>query len=192
MKVGFMLERHDLDDDTLIRLAKEGDAEAYGELYERHMAAVYRFLYARLDNRMDAEDYSEEVFIKVYNSLATYNERGIPFRAYLLIVARNALIDHYRRNGRAPQRVSIEDMQISDLTPDPGEISSTNSRHQELRKVLGDLREDYQEVLVHRFLNDLSPNETAVVMKRSTGAVRVLQHRALAAVRKALGEKYDQ
>jgi RNA polymerase sigma-70 factor, ECF subfamily len=187
-----MLERHDLDDDTLIKKAKEGDTEAVGELYERHLPTVHRFLYARLDNRMDAEDYSEEVFIRAFNSLPNYNERGTPFRAYLLTVARNVLIDHYRRNGRAPQRVSIEDMQISDLNPGPGQISSTNSKHQELRKALEGLREDYQEVLVHRFLNDLSPNETAVVMKRSTGAVRVLQHRALAAIRKALGEKYDQ
>lgn len=187
-----MLEWHDLDDDKLIKIAKEGDADALGELYERHLATVHRFLYARLDNRMDAEDYSEEVFIRAFHSLPNYNERGIPFRAYLLIVARNVLIDHYRRNGRAPQKVSIEDLQISDLTPDPGEISSTNSKHQELRKALEGLREDYQEVLVHRFLNDLSPNETAKVMKRSTGAVRVLQHRALAAIRKALGEKYEQ
>ena len=192
MRVGFMLEWHDLDDDTLLNRAKEGDHDAFGELYERHLTAVYRFLYARLDNRMDAEDFSEEVFLRAWNSMAKYSERGIPFRAFLLIVARNVLIDHYRRNGRAPQRVSIEDMQISDLAPDPGEISSTNSKHQELRRALEGLRDDYQEVLVHRFLNDLSPNETAKVMKRSTGAVRVLQHRALAAVRKALGEKYDQ
>lgn len=187
-----MLVWHDLDDDTLLRSAKEGETEAFGELYERHVNAVHRFLYARLDSRMDAEDFAEEVFFKAWNSLAKYSERGIPFRAYLLIIARNVLIDHYRRNGRAPQRVSIEDMQISDFTPDPGELSSINSKHQELRNALGSLKDEYQEVLVHRFLNDLSPDETAKVMKRSTGAVRVLQHRALAAIRKALDETYDQ
>lgn len=184
-----MLEWHDLDDNQLIGLAKDGEAEAFGELYERHVHAVYRFLYARLDSRMDAEDFTEEVFMRAWNSISSYHERGIPFLAYLLIVARNVLIDHYRRNGRAPQSVPIEDLQIKDMNPDPGEVTTLNLNHQELRQALAYLREDYQEVLVLRFLNDLSPTETAKVMKRSTGAVRVLQHRALTAIRKTLSDK---
>jgi RNA polymerase sigma-70 factor (ECF subfamily) len=187
-----MLQWHDQDDNELIRLAKDGEAEAFGELYERHVNAVYRFLYARLDNRLDAEDFSEEVFLRAWNSLSSYHERGIPFLAFLLIIARNVLIDHYRRNGRAPQHVPIDDLQLSDKNPDPGEVTSLNLKHQELRQAIELLRDDYQEVLVLRFLNDLSPTETAQVMKRSTGAVRVLQHRAIAALRKTLEESYDQ
>lgn len=187
-----MLGWHDLDDNELIKLAQNGQADAYGELYERHVSAVYRFLYARLDNRMDAEDFTEEVFLRAWNSLSTYDERGIPFLAFLLIVARNVLIDHYRRNGRSPQHVPIEDIQLSDPEPEPGEVMTTKIKHDELRQALDQLRDDYQEVLVLRFLNDLSPNETAQVMKRSTGAVRVLQHRAIAALRKTLEERHDQ
>ena len=192
-----MLDWHGLDDNQLISAAKDGEAEAFGELYERHVNAVYRFLYARLDNRMDAEDYTEEVFMRAWHSLPSYHERGIPCLAFLLIVARNVLIDHYRRNGRAPQHVPIEDLQLKDMNPDPGEVTSRNLKHQELRHAIEHLRDDYQEVLILRFINDLSPTETAKVMKRSTGAIRVLQHRALAAIRKSLGEKslnehYDQ
>jgi RNA polymerase sigma-70 factor, ECF subfamily len=187
-----VLQWHDIDENELINTAKDGDADAFGELYERHANAVYRFLYARLDNRMDAEDFSEEVFLRAWNSLSKYHERGIPFLAFLLIIARNVLIDHYRRNGRSPQHVPIDDLQLSDANPDPGEITSINFKHQELRQALDLLRDDYQEVLVLRFLNDLSPTETARVMKRSTGAVRVLQHRAIAALRKTLEEGYDQ
>jgi RNA polymerase sigma-70 factor (ECF subfamily) len=186
-----MLNWQAVDDDQLLKIAKEGETEAFGELYERHIQAVFRFLYARLNNRLDAEDFAEEVFIRAWNSLSTYDERGTPFLAYLLIIARNVLIDHYRRNGRSPQHVSIEDLPLSDLNPDPGEITTTNFKHQELHKAISELREDYQEVLVLRFINELSPTETAQVMKRSAGAVRVLQHRALAAIRKTLGEKYD-
>ena len=187
-----MLDWHDFDDDQLIKQAKEGQAEAFGELYERHINAVYRFLYARLDSSQDAEDFAEDVFWKAWNSLSSYNERGVPFLAFLLIVARNVLIDHYRRNGRSPQQVALEDIQISDHTPDPGELADANLNHQELRRALSELRDEYQEVLVLRFLNEMSPKETAKVMKRSTGAVRVLQHRALAALRKSLDEKHDQ
>jgi RNA polymerase sigma-70 factor (ECF subfamily) len=78
------------------------------------------------------------------------------------------------------------------MNPDPGELANTNLSHHELRQALMHLREEYQEVLILRFLNEMSPKETAKVMKRSTGAVRVLQHRALAAIRKSLEEKYDQ
>jgi RNA polymerase sigma-70 factor (ECF subfamily) len=187
-----MLQRHDQDDIQLIIQAKDGEAEAFGELYERHVNAVYRFLYARLDKSMDAEDFTEEVFLRAWNSLSGYHERGVPFLAFLLIIARNVLIDHYRRNGRSPKQVTIEDIQLKDTNPDPGELTAMNLKHQEIRQALGQLRDDYQEVLVLRFLNDLSPNETAQVMKRSTGAVRVLQHRAIAALRKTMEEHYEQ
>ena len=188
-----MLQWHDIDDDQLIKLAKDGEAEAFGELYERHVNAVYRFLYARLDNSMDAEDFTEEVFIRAWNSVPRYHERGVPFLAFLLIIARNVLIDHYRRNGRSPQQVTIEDIQLRDTNPEPGEVTARNLKHDEIRQALTKLREDYQEVLVLRFLNDLSPNETAKVMNRSTGAVRVLQHRAIVALRKTMQkEEHEQ
>ena len=187
-----MLQWHDLDDNQLINLAKDGEAEAFGELYERHVNAVYRFLYARLDNSMDAEDFSEEVFLRAWNSLPSYHERGVPFLAFLLIIARNVLIDHYRRNGRSPQHVTIEDIQLKDTNPEPSEVTAQNLKHAEIRQAISRLRDDYQEVLVLRFLNDLSPNETAQVMNRSTGAVRVLQHRAIVALRKTMEEEHEQ
>jgi len=187
-----MLQWHDLDDNQLINFAKDGEAEAFGELYERHVNAVYRFLYARLDNSMDAEDLTEEVFLRAWNSVPGYHERGVPFLAFLLIIARNVLIDHYRRNGRSPQHVTIEDIQLRDTNPEPSEVSAKNQKHQEIRQAIGQLRNDYQEVLVLRFLNDLSPNETAEVMKRSTGAIRVLQHRAIVALRKTMEEQHEQ
>jgi RNA polymerase sigma-70 factor (ECF subfamily) len=187
-----MLQWHDLEDKQLIKLAKDGEAEAFGELYERHVNAVYRFLYARLDNSMDAEDFTEEVFLRAWNSVTNYRERGVPFLAFLLIIARNVLIDHYRKNGRSPHQVTIEDIQLKDTNPEPSEITNINLKRQEIRQALGQLRDDYQEVLVLRFLNDLSPNETAQVMKRSTGAVRVLQHRAIVALRKTMEEQHEQ
>jgi RNA polymerase sigma-70 factor (ECF subfamily) len=88
--------------------------------------------------------------------------------------------------------VTIEDIQLRDTNPEPSEVSAKNQKHQEIRQAIGQLRNDYQEVLVLRFLNDLSPNETAEVMKRSTGAIRVLQHRAIVALRKTMEEQHEQ
>jgi RNA polymerase sigma-70 factor (ECF subfamily) len=178
-----MSNQPEVDDIQLLKRAQGGDTEAFGSLYERYAQAVFRFLYAHLDNRLDAEDLTAEVFLRVWRSLPNYREQGIPFLALLFRVARNALIDIYRRSGRVEQPLTLEDVVVSDGQPDPGEILITKLEHQKLRDILTHLREDYRTVLVLRFLSDLSPDETAVAMGRSTGAVRVLQHRALIAVR---------
>jgi RNA polymerase sigma-70 factor (ECF subfamily) len=82
--------------------------------------------------------------------------------------------------------MSIEDKQITDFNPDPGETAILNIEHQEIRNTLTELREDYRTVLVLRFLSGLSPEETGAVMGRTPGAVRILQHRALSALRSRL------
>ena len=177
---------HDLEDTHLILEAQKGEAEAFGELYERYADPIFRFLYARLNNRLDAEDLTAEVFMRVWRTLTSYREQGTPFLAYLFRIARNALIDHYRSTVRTGGSTSIEDSPVRDLQPDAGEVAMTNLEHQEVREVLEQLRDDYRMVLVLRFLSELTPEETAQVMGRTPGAVRVLQHRALTALRNLL------
>jgi RNA polymerase sigma-70 factor, ECF subfamily len=175
-----------VDDVQLLKQAQYGSAEAFGELYERHALSVFRFLYAHLDDRLDAEDLTEEVFLRTWRTLSRYRDQGVPFKAFLFRVAHNALIDHYRSNRRSGSEVSIEDSVIHDMRSEPGSQFLQNQEHQELRNTLAQLREDYQTVLISRFLAGLSPEETAQVMGRSVGAVRVLQHRALSALRKMM------
>ena len=181
-----MPDWQDIDDVQLIVLAQDGEADAFGELYERYVQTIFRFVYVRLDDRRDAEDLTEEVFLRVWQSLPNYREQGVPFLAFLFRIARNAVIDFYRSSKSSGHQESIEDSLVQDLHSDPGEQAITNLEHQELRQVLDNMREDYRMVLVLRFLSELSPEETAQVMGRSTGAVRVLQHRALSALRNIL------
>lgn len=188
-----MLVWRDVDDVQLLKIAKEGEPEAFGELYERYSQVIFRFFYANLNNRYDAEDLTEEVFLRALRSLPKYRDQGFPFPAFLFRVAQNALVDHYRRSGRSAHDVSTdEEIQIRDDKPDPSDSATKNLQQQELRQVLEQLREDYRNVLVLRFLNDLTPEETAQVMDRSVGAVRVLQHRALAALRNLLDKDQDE
>jgi len=175
-----------VDDVQLLKTAQNGEAEAFGVLYERHAKAIFRFLYARLDSRSDAEDLTEEVFLRFWRSLSSYQERGIPISAYLFRVANNALVDHYRRAKHSAYNASLDDDWKLDERPGPAETTVINAEHQELRQALNQLREDYREVLILRFLSELSPTETASAMKRSVGAVRILQHRALTSIRKNL------
>ncbi|HLA97694.1 MAG TPA: RNA polymerase sigma factor [Anaerolineales bacterium] len=183
-----MIDPSEFDTTQLLNKARNGDTEAYGELYERYAPRVFRYLYAHLNNRQDAEDLTEEVFIRVWRSIASYKEQGVPYLAYLFRVARNALIDHYRKNASTKQEVSIADISLQDRTQGPGDAVAAMLEHEQLRQKMGKLREDYRTVLILRFLSELSPEETAQVMGRSAGAVRVLQHRALAALRELMGE----
>lgn len=176
----------DVDDIDLLKNAQDGEAEAFGELYERYAEPIFRFLYAHVDDRLDAEDLTEEVFLKVWRSVSNYRDQGIPFLAFLFKIARNTLIDHYRRSGKTEQPVSMEDITLQDDGADPGEEAIANLEHAEIRQLLNQLRDDYRTVLALRFLSDLSPEETALTMGRSPGAIRVLQHRAIAAVRNLL------
>jgi RNA polymerase sigma-70 factor, ECF subfamily len=173
-------------DQELLVGAQGGDTDAFGELYQRYARILFRFIYAHLNDRLDAEDLTEEVFLRAWRSIASYQEQGVPFLAYLFKIARNVLIDFYRRVGRSGGHMSIEDRSIQSLQPDPGETAITNLEHQELRSTLTKLREDYRTVLVLRFLSGLSPEETGEVMGRTPGAVRILQHRALSALRNLL------
>ncbi len=176
----------EVDDVQLLQRAQRGDKQAFGELYERYAPRVFRYLYAHLDNRLDAEDLTEDVFLRVWKSLGSYQEQGVPFLAFLFRVAHNALIDHYRRGGKGETETSIEEMRIHETDAGPAETVMANLEHQQLRAKLMELREDYRTVLALRYLSGLTPEETARVMGRSAGAVRVLQYRALAALRSML------
>jgi RNA polymerase sigma-70 factor (ECF subfamily) len=181
-----MSDSRAIDDALLIDQARGGDTEAFGALYDQYAEPVFRFLFTRLDNRMDAEDLTGEVFLRAWKSLPRYRQQGYAFSAYLFQIARNLLIDHYRRSGRVE---SLSDQMAGILVnPDsePADVVVKELERKELRDTFSTLREDYQTVLTLRFVSGLSSDETAQVMGRSSGAVRVLQHRALAALKKKI------
>ena len=178
----------ELNDDQLIDRTQKGETDAFGVLYERHMNSVYRYLYVRMNDRLDAEDLTEEVFLRVWRSIDNYRTRGVPFLAFLFRVARNALIDHYRATSNKEMEEELEDRPLPDSGIDPSERVIARMEHQQIKELMDRLSDDYRDVLVLRFLSGLSSGETAEVMDRSTGAVRVLQHRALNALRDLLDE----
>lgn len=174
-------------DKELIKKAQHGDPLAFGELYECHAPAIFRYLFAHLNSRMDAEDLTGEVFLKAWQSLPKYNERGVPFLAFLFRIARNALVDHYRHSNRQESRdPDMLDEYKHEVGTEFVEMVGTKIEHQKILRVLSRLRPDYQSVLTLRFISELSPDETAQVLDRSVGATRVLQHRALAALRQEI------
>ena len=83
-------QRMDLE---LVRKAQDGEVEAFGQLYERHAQSIFRFVYSHIDNHSDAEDLTEEVFLRVWRAISNYREQGVPFIAFLIRIARNVIIE---------------------------------------------------------------------------------------------------
>jgi len=175
-----------MDDAALVKQAQTGDAEAFGCLYDRYATGIYRFLFVQLPDHYEAEDLTSEVFIKAWRSLPRYRERGYPFSTYLFKIARNALIDYWRKEKHKATHSEDRLVSIADGSSNPGDQLVQMDELEEIRMALGKLRVDYRSVLVLRFINGFSSRETANIMRRSEGAVRVLQHRALKAIRERL------
>lgn len=178
-----MEEPHTILDAELISNSKKGDKEAFGLLYERYAGSLFRYIYAHLDSRQDAEDLTEEVFWIVWQMIKSYNDQGYPFQAFLFKIGKNKLIDHYRRKKTFG---NIYEFLKDELAVDPEKAYEENLNHSELHFILSKLNKDYREVLILRFLNGMSPLEVSSLMNRSEEAIRVLQHRALKATRKLL------
>lgn len=174
-------------DDELIKIAQAGNAEAFGEIYNRYAQSIFRYLYAHLNERQDAEDLMADVFLRTWQALPEYQRRkGVPFYVFLYRIARNRLIDYYRRNEVRKLDVTLD--KTLGENQEPLQTATEDIEHSIVHHFLEKLREDYRTVISLRFLSGLSPEETAAVMDKSVGAVRVLQHRALAALQRLMKE----
>jgi RNA polymerase sigma-70 factor (ECF subfamily) len=165
----------------LLPLAQAGNAEAFGVLYERFALRVYRYLLARVSEPTDAEDLLQRVFLKVVEALPRYEDRGLPFGAWLFRIANNTLVDFQRTDHRTSSLEILE--QRGDLVHEPARISETAEERAAVRAALDHLPPEQRDVLVYRFFAGLSPAEIAIVMGKRQGTVRVLQFRALRRLR---------
>lgn len=175
-------------DAHLIGRAKAGDVEAFGQLYERYAPAIFRYIYARILKEKDAEDITGEIFIQAWRSLSKYEERGYLYSAYLFRLAQNAIVQYYRISRR---EVPWDGDEIKAHTQTKDMMDGDLER-QELHQMLNKLPEDQRRVLELRFFGELSCAETARVMGRSAGAIRVMQFRALGNIRRVLRGQYER
>ena len=173
-------------DAALVVAAKAGDPSAFGELYERYRDAIYRFCLARTGSAHDAEDLVADVFVKALQSLDRYQDRGLPFAAFLYRIARNAAIDRVR--------VLKQPLSVDSLLTEPASGQNVESEatlgveRSILLAALTRLKPDHREVIVLRFIEGYAAVEVAAMLGRTEGAVRTLQHRALDRLRREFDE----
>ncbi|HEX6656272.1 MAG TPA: sigma-70 family RNA polymerase sigma factor [Candidatus Limnocylindria bacterium] len=169
--------------DELAVAAAAGDAEAVGRLYDRMVAPIYRYVAVRVHRREDVEDLTQLVFERIVASLPRYRSRGRPFEAWAFRIARNAVIDHVRRD-RAHEPLTDGHDTGHNETPD--RLTERGEDIRELRRAIATLTPDQQEALALRFAAGLSAEEAGTVMGRQAGTVRGLTFRAIASLRRQL------
>ena len=164
---------------ALVARAQQGDAEAFGQLYDRYLDLVFRYVYYRVGAKALTEDLVSETFLRALRRIGTFEWQGRDFAAWLITIARNIIADHYK-SGRFRLEVSTADMLDADRADDGIESGVldgiTNAAILDAVKKLND---EQQECVVLRFLQGLSVLETAQAMGKSEGAIKALQYRAV-------------
>lgn len=159
----------------------------FSKIYDKYIDKIYRFIFFKVSTEGIAEDLSSETFLRGWEAFKNQKSNGEIENpsAFLYQIARNLVIDFYRKKGQT-QIVSAEYGQIIDPRVDLQERVNKNSEFYQVKQALSNLKDDYQEVIVLRYLDDFPVSEIAKIMQKSEGAIRVMLHRALKALKKEL------
>lgn len=172
-------------EDSQVKAAAGGDDQAFAGLYDTYVDSIYRFIYLRVEDQQTAEDITSTVFLRAWEKLGGYQIRGVPFRAWLFRIARNAVIDHYRtRKETAPLEAVINTRDTQAIS-----VSQHVGLRLEAEKVMEgmqQLTEDQRNVLTLKLVHGLNTQEVAKSLGKRQGAVRALQMRGLQALAKIM------
>ena len=176
------------EEESLIQKAKEGDGNAFGELYDAYQPRIYRFVFLKTGGKQDAEDITHQVFLSAWQNMGKYEFQGFPFSSWLYRIASNAVIDHYRtkRDHRDIETISEE---IVAEMPDLETKLDTALELKVVRAALQKLEDDQQSVLLMKFVDELSNKEIAEALGKNEGTIRVIQHRALKQLKKQIDDE---
>ena len=169
----------------LVNQAKQ-DANAFGVLYERYVDRIYAYIYNRVHNNQEAEDLTARNFYRALSKLDSYEDRGLPFSAWLYRIAHN-LVANYHRDHSRRQFVPLEVVNLPGQRRDePEEVLEREEDHETLWEAIERLPAERRDLLIYKFGNRLSNLEIGDLMNKSEGAIKSLYFRTLAALRKEL------
>ncbi len=175
--------------DRLVARASRGDANAFAGLYDHYADRVYGFVKMRLRDARDAEEVAETVFLKAWQALPGYQQRSLPFSAWLFRIARNSVVDAVRRSGREPIVADVAEAEELECGVRVDDAAFARLDAERVREAIAGLTEEQAAVVTMRFLWDLSLKDTAAALERTEGAVKALQHRALRTLARVLSEE---
>ena len=160
----------------LVQQAASGDHTAFTSLYEMHAERVYRHVHFQVSDGHDAEDITQEVFVKAWKSLPRYKHTGAPFVSWLIVIARNTIVDHFRSRKNVRE---LDETNEPHSQADPVSGVENEFGRAEVREAVMKLKGDRRTVILMHFIDGFSYEEIGRAIGKSEGAVRVIQHRAL-------------
>ncbi len=166
----------------LYRVRVHKDTEAFGELYDRYVAKIYRFVYLKVSHREEAEDIVSDVFLKAWNYLVDAQREADTeiksFSGLIYTIARTSIIDFYRARARRKECT----LEVLEGVAENSELERSTGQQQEITAILHKLKKmkhEYQEIITLKYIEELSTEEIAKILDKSHVSVRVTLHRAL-------------
>jgi RNA polymerase sigma-70 factor (ECF subfamily) len=175
---------------ALVDRAQKGDREALEELYLIHFDRIYSYLHVSVGNRHDAEDLTTQTFLRMLESIGKFRWQSAPFSAWLFRIAHNLAMDHFRAARRWQPEEEVPE-------PEPDESTSAEAGALEaigrksMLELIEELSPEQQQVLTLKFVFNFANADVATFLGKTEGAIKSLQHRALASLQKQL-EKRQQ
>jgi RNA polymerase sigma-70 factor (ECF subfamily) len=171
----------------LVERAQKGDREALEELYLIHFDRVYSYLQMTVGNRHDAEDLTNQTFVKMLERIGTFEWRKVPLSAWLFRIAHNLAMDHFRAHRRwQPEEEPPEPADSAELSAEEEAMQSIG--RQSMLEMIEGLSPDQQQVLTLKFVFNFPNGDVATILGKTEGAVKSLQHRALASLQRELAK----
>lgn len=187
------MEGRPLDERELIASAQSGDTRAFEQLVRIHQEIALRVAYVVVRNRSEAEDVTQDAFVKAFRSLGRFRDES-PFRPWLLRIVRNEALNRVRSSKRR-DRLAIQagrDPVSGDAALSPEAVVLTEEESRQLLALIDDLPERYRAVLVHRYLLEMSEQETSEILGVPPGTVKSRTSRALDRLRMRLGDEFEE
>ncbi len=175
------------DEQSLVARAQQHEQDAFAQLYERYFDRIFRYIALKIGDRYEAEDMTQQVFLKALNSIGSFKWQDVPFSAWLYRIAHNQIVDHLRRSSRRPT-APFEEAVLHTEDPD-GSPQVAVEAHFELEQLVAatkKLTPAQREVIALRFSSELPIAEVSRIMGKSEGAVKALQHSAVVALRRIM------
>ena len=176
----------DVSDEEALKRASQGDREAFGLIYDRYITRIYNYIYYRTGNQHDAEDLTSRVFTRAMKHITNYQDRGVPFSAWLYRIAHN-LVANWHRDKSRKQEYNLEDGVWSSKESDmPESVLLRVEQHDEIMTMVRDIPEDRQMLIIMKFVDHMSNAEIGKIMGKTEGAIKSLYHRTLLSLRKKI------
>jgi RNA polymerase sigma-70 factor (ECF subfamily) len=171
----------------LVTRAQEGDGEAFGQLYDRYVDTVFRFIYFRVNDRALAEDFTSETFLRALRRISSVNYQGRDIGAWFVTIARNIILDHMKSARHRLEITTDDTPERKDRAASPEDAVVDLLTSERLMEAVRQLGDEQRECVMLRFIQGFSVSETAAVMGKNDGAIKALQHRAVRKLAELVG-----